>query len=622
MDPEQIGAAFKEAMRPVNLSSTELLIVYRSFNSAVFHKLEQVLTEANKILIENDIIPNLDIAARNKKLQINKRDKRREKSDPTDRAFSASDQNSSIDAGSSQQLLAMMQNLMHGSLPRGTGAQGPAGPPGMVGHQFPAGQYPAGAVEFNVVGAGLQQNMMVGGQRVELVDNEKLMSLLEEIQSRLIPKSVTGVSAEISGEINLGESLGELLQQNDTKETLHAIDGQASDSINLVTLLYEAIWHDETVPIPVKELIGRTQITVLKIALQDPAFFDTDDHPARVLINELATAGISWTNFDKLEHDPMYCKMKELVESLVNDYEDDSGLIELLTEEFRTFKRERRLATDEKEARLRDADERENRLEEINKYAHSKITERILDKSISPIIIDFLETHFHKFVVQVILREGPGGVSWKPVMNTIDVLLWTVQGEKSEGDIERYRKVNPRLMANLGKALDLAGVEKQEADSALKELQEVQEESFTPQSRSQAGSAEEGVEVSDDDEKAIASKTIIETLPDDDEHLLEVSNYPIGIWLEFQAGAEHSIRCTLAARIDTIDKYIFVNGQGVKMVEISRMGLAGELKAGTVKVISEAPLIDRAMESVIGKLRETRSQSDEDVGPEIELETS
>ena len=67
MDPEQIGAAFKEAMRPVNLSSTELLIVYRSFNSAVFHKLEQVLTEANKILIENDIIPNLDIEARNKK---------------------------------------------------------------------------------------------------------------------------------------------------------------------------------------------------------------------------------------------------------------------------------------------------------------------------------------------------------------------------------------------------------------------------------------------------------------------------------------------------------------------------------------------------------------------------
>ena len=205
-------------------------------------------------------------------------------------------------------------------------------------------------------------------------------------------------------------------------------------------------------------------------------------------------------------------------------------------------------------------------------------------------------------------------------MNTIDVLLWTVQNEKGEGDIERYRKVNPRLMVNLGKALELAGVEKEEADAALKELRQVQEQSFKPRSSSEAVSTDKGGElVGEEGEKVSAIESSIEILPDDDEHLLEVSNYPIGIWLEFQAGAEHSIRCTLAARIDTIDKYIFVNGQGVKVVEIFRMGLAGELKAGTVKVISEAPLIDRAMESVIGKLRDTQAQVDEDLGTEIEL---
>ena len=47
-----------------------------------------------------------------------------------------------------------------------------------------------------------------------------------------------------------------------------------------------------------------------------------------------------------------------------------------------------------------------------------------------------------------------------------------------------------------------------------------------------------------------------------------------------------------------------MNGQGVKVIEKSKMGLARELKAGTVKVIYETPLIDRAMESVIAKLRD------------------
>ena len=92
----------------------------------------------------------------------------------------------------------------------------------------------------------------------------------------------------------------------------------------------------------------------------------------------------------------------------------------------------------------------------------------------------------------------------------------------------------------------------------------MQQESFKPRSSSPTVSTDEGEElVVEKGEKVSAIETSIEILPDDDEHLIEVSNYPIGIWLEFQAGAEHSIRCALAARIDTIDKYIFVNGQGV-----------------------------------------------------------
>ena len=67
--------------------------------------------------------------------------------------------------------------------------------------------------------------MMVGGQRVEMVGNEKLMSLLGDIQSSLVSKTASGESSESSAEINLGESLSDLLQQDNSKEILHAIDG-------------------------------------------------------------------------------------------------------------------------------------------------------------------------------------------------------------------------------------------------------------------------------------------------------------------------------------------------------------------------------------------------------------
>ena len=94
-------------------------------------------------------------------------------------------------------------------------------------------------------------------------------------------------------------------------------------------------------------------------------------------------------------------------------------------------------------------------------------------------------------------------------------------------------------------------------------------------------------------------------LPRNDPHLRQVDKLPIGIWLEFKGAAGQPIRCTLAAKISSIDKMFFVNRQGVKVIELTRMQLARELKAGSVKIVSEGALVDRAMESVISNLRES-----------------
>jgi hypothetical protein len=89
-----------------------------------------------------------------------------------------------------------------------------------------------------------------------------------------------------------------MLQQGHDEGVINAVDQQSSDVINLVTLLYDAIWQDESVPIPIKELIGRTQITIIKVALSDTTFFNKKDHPARMVLNDFAAAGIGWSEVD------------------------------------------------------------------------------------------------------------------------------------------------------------------------------------------------------------------------------------------------------------------------------------------------------------------------------------
>ena len=88
-----------------------------------------------------------------------------------------------------------------------------------------------------------------------------------------------------------------------------------------------------------------------------------------------------------------------------------------------------------------------------------------------------------------------------------------------------------------------------------------------------------------------------------DPYLTEVDNLHVGTWVEFVGEDDTQIRCKLAARINAIDKYIFVNRQGIKVVEKTRRGLAQELRDGTVKPISDGLLFSRALETVIGNLR-------------------
>ena len=82
----------------------------------------------------------------------------------------------------------------------------------------------------------------------------------------------------------------------------------------------------------------------------------------------------------------------------------------------------------------------------------------------------------------------------------------------------------------------------------------------------------------------------------------------VGNWVEFQQGGGKVVRCRLAAIIRATGKYIFVNRAGVKIVENNRAGLLKAYQRGELNLLDEGRLFDRALESVIGNLREMKNR--------------
>ena len=84
-----------------------------------------------------------------------------------------------------------------------------------------------------------------------------------------------------------------------------------------------------------------------------------------------------------------------------------------------------------------------------------------------------------------------------------------------------------------------------------------------------------------------------------------------GSWFELNGiGDQPAQRCKLAAIISFSGKYIFVNRAGMKVAEFTSTALAHQYERQLIHLLADDQLFDRALESVIGNLRQLRTPRD------------
>jgi hypothetical protein len=84
-----------------------------------------------------------------------------------------------------------------------------------------------------------------------------------------------------------------------------------------------------------------------------------------------------------------------------------------------------------------------------------------------------------------------------------------------------------------------------------------------------------------------------------------VKKLKAGDWLEFREGAEQRGQAKLSYISPLKGTYLFVNRQGERLGEYSLTQLAHELRAAHAVVLQDAPLMERAMSSIVGTLKKS-----------------
>jgi hypothetical protein len=438
----------------------------------------------------------------------------------------------------------------------------------------------------------------------------QLLTLIDAVQGDQTNEPIDVSHAPAA--INLGQVLVGRAESATGKQ-LGGLERTDEDTVNLVGMLFDFILNDRNLAIPMKALIGRLQFPILKVAVLDKAFFSKPSHPARQLLNELSSAGIGWSSSAELKRDALYNKIESVVVRVLNNFGDDLKLYNELVVELREFVTQDRSRTERIEQRVKESEVGKAKTVAAKQTVEQLINQKASGLRLPPPVSRFISESWSRVLVFVCVKHGNQHSSWSENVQLLDDLLWAVQPLDNRADIERRdAKVTP-LITGLRDGLSLVNIIGTEAEALIEPIQSALEEI----SRYDRGFLDDEVLATErDDSNRTVMEEIILTAPGEaaEQDLPEVEPEPEmvakinkvteGVWVEFAQEDGEKLRCKLATIVQPGNRYIFVNRRGMKVAERNRMALAVELKRETLTVLDESQVFDRALQAVIGNLRQ------------------
>ena len=560
MGPAMLCEYFLQAGRNLGVEIKVKLIILKLFERYVLRDANQLYAEANQLLAATGVLPDLKPAPSRR---------------ATDRAAT------SVGAESA---------------PANTRAGGPSIDDN-VQEVFSALQ----ELLFHVRGSVAPT--LEASAQTQPISTRDLMRLLSHLQ-QYVP------APEAQDDFDLRNQLEQLLTRVSVKSGKSRVVGVADeDVINLIAMLFECILDDRNLPDSLKALIGRLQIPMLKVAVLDKSFFSRSSHPARRLLNEIATAAMGWGECDDHERGSLYLRIEQVVQRLLNDFVDDPAVFSELLADFLAFTSDERRRSELLEQRTRDAEEGRARTELARRRVEQVLNQALLGKVLPQRVVVFVQEAWSQVLLLTCLKHGDQSAEWHADVQSMEQLIWSVQRHDEPDASQRLLALVPGLLKSLRDGLSGSAFDPFATSEFFSELEALHIQLFERPGPKLEQSVDTPVMVEVRQEVILrtADEGPVDTasvrLPEDDAGLLQVDQLRLGGWVEFQEDEENTLRCKLAAIIEATGKYIFVNRTGMKVLERSRTGLALEFRRGAVRALDDTLLFDRALESVIGNLR-------------------
>lgn len=407
LSPEILCNGFVEGCAELESDIKAKLVVFKLFERFVLTEMPKVYDDLNAILIAENVLPTI------------KRSVKRSAGAPNNSAASSTGGASSDEANSEQSALVT-----------GHADDGSATVSLDALRQL---LHPQGAVQ------------VASSVNVSPIPRQDIVNTLSLFQSN--GQDAINDYVSVNQAIDFNALLNARLGGDTTGKACNDVD---SDLINLVSMLFEFILEDRQLHAEMRATISRLQIPILKVALLDKNFFNKGGHPARKLLNEIASAAIGWNPSKGDRKDRFKNKLEAIVDTITQDFTDDVQMFSALLAEFQDFvdsERKRGLLV---EQRTRDSEKGRAASDDAKRAAQSIINKALEDHAVPDLGLELLRDGWSHVLVFHFLREGEDSKKWAECVSIVDDLVWSLCPDPNEPEARaKLLKLIPMLVKRL-----------------------------------------------------------------------------------------------------------------------------------------------------------------------------
>lgn len=605
--PRNICEAFKRALSEVELNIRSKLIVYKLFETQVCLQLADMYQALNKILVDHDILPQIKI------------EKPLGKQPPAPPSISENSHAVSAHADAVQRIET---RTGHGTVQGGGhGVGGGGGHSGSGAHSGSGSHSGQGSGETSQLirqfisggmtarGPGIPSSFGVttqasGSNKTQFYDRRDVLHALSNIQANLIQQHeftefVDADTIKRALMIDMGSRHGGTLTKR-----VNQIDEK---TIDFIEMLFEAIVEDHSISEIVTNLLLRLQIPVIKVAMLDEAFFASNNHPARRVLNLLCETG---TGINDRE-DETYIRLEQIIDQLLEEFDVDVISFQVAVDQLNALNNEQRDVIDANEKQTQKQALHEHARQMVLTEMQYHVSSRILPKAVHPLVLKHWSTlMFHRYI-----KHGKDSPEWNQATSLLRQLLTSLQPIETHTQWLFVNRGYDQVINNIQAQLQGTHQNQTNVDEAIQALRETYElmlsdSEYKPhpdpalQPDDDLIFADTGgfdaipVEPPEEedytsalDEQAREARAKLASLPD--------SVRP-GVWFEIYDGDERPVRrLKLSVIIMEEARLVFVDRLGKKMLEKDAAAFAEELNDQRSSAIADHSVFDHALSQVM-----------------------